>query len=70
MRDTYASNWIEKHGDFDLLLINMGHHSLKVLRDHYQKAVMKKDADAFSRLIPRMKRDGTTQTGSGGASHF
>ena len=56
MRHTYASNWIETYGDFDRLLMNLGHHSLKVLRDHYHKAVMKKDAEKFWRLMPVRNR--------------
>ncbi len=55
MRHTYASNWLAKHGDIDRLLMNLGHYSSKVLWEHYHKSVLRKDAEKFWSLVPRLK---------------
>jgi integrase len=54
MRHTDASNWLAKHGDINRLLLNLGHYSTKVLWDHYHAAVLRKDAERFWALKPKV----------------
>jgi len=62
MRHTYASNWLAKFENVDRLRANMGHRSNDVLWNHYHRAVLRKDADVFWGLTPKvvLKRQSKT----------
>ncbi len=54
MRHTYASNWLANFENLDRLRGNMGHRSDEVFWNHYHRAVLRKEAEAFWSLTPRM----------------
>lgn len=58
MRHTYASNWLAKFENVDRLRANMGHRSNDVLWNHYHRAVLRKDAEAFWQLTPKVVMKG------------
>ena len=54
MRHTYASTWLAKYENIDRLRSNLGHRSNDVLWNHYHRAVIRKDAEAFWTKTPKV----------------
>ena len=52
MRHTYASNWLAIHKDEHRLRDNLGHKSADELWDHYHKAVARREAEKFWKVLP------------------
>jgi integrase len=52
MRHTYASNWLAIHKDEHRLRDNLGHKSADELWEHYHKAVTKREAEKFWKVLP------------------
>ena len=52
MRHSYASYWLAEHGDINRLTLQLGHTSVKMLWDHYNRNSKRKDATAYWSIAP------------------
>jgi Site-specific recombinase XerC len=52
-RHSYASYWLSAHGDINKLVLFLGHGSADMLWCHYHRAVKRKDAEAYWKIVPR-----------------
>jgi integrase len=52
-RHSFASYWLSAHGDINKLVLFLGHGSADMLWRHYHRAVKRKDAEAYWKIVPR-----------------